>query len=114
MAWRTRRRTELDHLVSLELGGSNDASNLWPEAPPSPNPKDEVEGALNSAVCDGQVTLAAAQDAIAADWRLPRRGSGSADPQGSEPPRRFVTPTLYEPAGRSLCTYDDTQASQQA
>jgi len=24
-------KTELDHLVPLELGGSNDATNLWPE-----------------------------------------------------------------------------------
>jgi len=61
-------KTELDHLVSLELGGSNDAANLWPEYPPTPNPKDKVEDALNRAVCDGQVTLSAAQDAIAADW----------------------------------------------
>ena len=62
------KRTELDHLVSLELGGSNDATNLWPESPPTPNPKDKVENALNAAVCDGRVTLAAAQDAIASDW----------------------------------------------
>lgn len=61
-------KTELDHLVSLELGGSNDAANLWPETPPTPNPKDRVENALNHAVCDGRVTLAAAQDAIASDW----------------------------------------------
>jgi hypothetical protein len=61
-------RTELDHLVPLELGGSNDATNLWPEYPPTPNPKDKVENALNRAVCDGRVTLAAAQKAIAADW----------------------------------------------
>ena len=61
-------KTELDHLVSLELGGSNDATNLWPEYPPTPNPKDKVEGALNAAVCEGRVSLAAAQDAIAADW----------------------------------------------
>jgi hypothetical protein len=61
-------RTELDHLVSLELGGSNAAANLWPEAPPTPNPKDEVENALHRAVCDGDVTLAAAQRAIAQDW----------------------------------------------
>ena len=45
-------RTELDHLVPLELGGSNDATNLWPEYPPSPNPKDKVEDALNAAVCE--------------------------------------------------------------
>ena len=61
-------RTELDHLVSLELGGSNDATNLWPESPPTPNPKDKVENALNRAVCSGRVTLAAAQAAIASDW----------------------------------------------
>lgn len=62
------RRTELDHLVSLELGGSNDATNLWPESPPTPNPKDTVEGVLRRAVCSGRVSLAAAQQAIARDW----------------------------------------------
>lgn len=61
-------KTELDHLVSLELGGANDATNLWPESPPTPNPKDKVENALHRAVCDGRVTLAAAQRAIARDW----------------------------------------------
>jgi hypothetical protein len=61
-------KTELDHLVSLELGGSNDATNLWPEYPSTPNPKDKVENALHEAVCDGRITLAAAQDAIASDW----------------------------------------------
>jgi hypothetical protein len=67
-ALRDGTRTELDHLVSLELGGSNDAANLWPEVPPTPNPKDRVENALHRAVCDGRVTLAAAQQAIAQDW----------------------------------------------
>lgn len=61
-------KTELDHEVPLELAGSNDASNLWPEVPPSPNKKDGVEAALRSAVCSGRITLAAAQNAIAADW----------------------------------------------
>jgi len=60
--------SELDHLVPLELGGANDAANLWPEAGPVPNPKDAVEGALRAAVCDGQVSLARAQHAIAQDW----------------------------------------------
>jgi hypothetical protein len=61
-------KTELDHLVSLELGGANDASNLWPETPPTPNPKDSVENALHAAVCAHKVTLAAAQLAIAGNW----------------------------------------------
>ena len=61
-------QTELDHLVSLELGGSNDATNLWPQVPPTPNAKDTVENRLHAAVCSGQVTLAAAQQAIAVNW----------------------------------------------
>ena len=60
--------SELDHLVPLELGGANDAANLWPEAGSLPNPKDAVENALKAAVCAGQVSLARAQRAIARDW----------------------------------------------
>ncbi len=60
--------SELDHLVSLELGGSNDAANLWPELGKVPNPKDKVENDLHDAVCSGKVTLVAAQQAIASDW----------------------------------------------
>jgi hypothetical protein len=64
---------ELDHLVSLELGGSNDASNLWVETGSIPNPKDAVENALHDWVCAGgagvaQGRLASAQVAIAYDW----------------------------------------------
>lgn len=61
-------KSELDHLVPLELGGSNDITNLWPEVGKIPNPKDKVENALNHAVCAGQVSLSAAQNAIASDW----------------------------------------------
>ena len=65
--------TEYDHLVSLELGGSNSVSNLWPEpnragATGTTNPKDAVEDALHRAVCAHKVRLAAAQTAIAHDW----------------------------------------------
>lgn len=59
---------ELDHLVPLELGGDNDARNLWVEAGRIPNAKDAVENALNHAVCDGQITLRAAQQEIARNW----------------------------------------------
>lgn len=64
---------ELDHLVPLELGGASTFQNLWPElnnypAPGYFNSKDEVENELHSAVCDGSVSLQAAQDAIASDW----------------------------------------------
>ena len=60
---------ELDHLVSLELGGSpNSPHNLWPEPGASPNPKDKLEGALHDLVCSHRMTLTDAQNAIAGDW----------------------------------------------
>jgi len=60
---------EYDHLVPLELGGArNDPRNLWPEPGASPNPKDELEYRLRTRVCDGEMSLAAAQLAIARDW----------------------------------------------
>lgn len=62
---------ELDHLVPLELGGNNDAANLFPEAA-APTPgfkeKDLVENYLHNEVCAGNVPLAAAQVQIANNW----------------------------------------------
>lgn len=59
---------ELDHLVPLELGGANDAANLWVERGAIPNPKDQVENALRARVCDGEMTLRRAQEMIARNW----------------------------------------------
>jgi hypothetical protein len=62
---------EVDHFVSLELGGSNDISNLWPE-PAEPKPgfheKDKVENYLHDQVCSGALTLRQAQIKIATNW----------------------------------------------
>jgi hypothetical protein len=60
---------EIDHLIPLELGGSNAPANLWPEAAPGFHDKDRVENELHARVCAGAMTLEAAQRAIAADWR---------------------------------------------
>jgi hypothetical protein len=62
---------EVDHLVSLELGGSNDLANLWPEAAnasPGYHEKDKVENYLHGLVCSGAMTLQQAQYEIATDW----------------------------------------------
>ena len=60
--------SEEDHLVPLELGGSNDITNLWPEAGKVPNAKDPVENRLRGEVCAGKLTLARARAAVATDW----------------------------------------------
>ena len=63
---------EVDHLISLELGGSNDIANLWPE-PADPRPgfheKDQVENYLHDQVCSGQMSLQQTQHDIATDWQ---------------------------------------------
>ena len=67
----THGNYELDHLISLELGGDNSAANLWPEplnGSGGAKVKDTLENKLHSLVCSGQITLAAAQQAISGDW----------------------------------------------
>jgi hypothetical protein len=67
----TTRKYELDHLIPLELGGSNDAANLWPEPGGLEYGfarKDRLENALHRLVCTGQLDYREAQQAIAADW----------------------------------------------
>jgi hypothetical protein len=62
---------EVDHLVNLSIGGSNDISNLWPQAA-NPKPgfheKDQVEVYFQDQVCSGKIDLRAAQIQIASNW----------------------------------------------
>lgn len=67
----TTGQYEVDHLIPLELGGSNDLKNLWPE-PAEPRPgfheKDLLENKLHDLVCAGSLDLTTAQRAIASNW----------------------------------------------
>lgn len=65
---------EIDHIVSLELGGSNSIANLYPEEAkfadhsPGYHVKDKLENKLHKMVCAGQMTLRAARQQIASNW----------------------------------------------
>ena len=62
---------EVDHLISLELGGSNDTRNLWPESYYGmwgARVKDALENRLHALVCDGKMSLRDAQLMISTDW----------------------------------------------
>lgn len=62
---------EIDHLISLELGGDNGLKNEWPqpyEPRPGAHEKDLVENWLHSQVCSGKMELTEAQKEIATDW----------------------------------------------
>lgn len=60
---------QVDELIPLNLGGTTDPSNMWPQQQPGAGLKNILEGVLHVKVCSGQVPLAVAQQEIAADWR---------------------------------------------
>jgi hypothetical protein len=67
---------ELDHLISLELGGADTLDNAWPQCGPSGvarpqrffKEKNAVENFLAMQVKQGRMELGATQRGIAADW----------------------------------------------
>lgn len=71
---------EIDHNVSLELGGTNDIRNLWPQSyvttPYNAHVKDKYEDWLHAQVCAGKITLAEAQSRIRQDWIAHAKADG--------------------------------------
>jgi hypothetical protein len=76
------RAIEIDHIVPLELGGSNAIANLFPEpgsGTANYHLKDEVENRAKAEVCDGRLSLHAARQGFARNWEaLYRRLFGHA------------------------------------
>jgi len=79
---------EIDHIISLELGGSNDPMNLYPEratfadGAPGFHVKDKLENAVHRAVCAGRIGLRTAQRQIAGNWELLYQQVFGVAPQG--------------------------------
>ncbi len=90
------RQYEVDHLVPLELGGSNSIANLWPETAPGYGEKDRVENELHVAACARAIGLRQAQIGIARDWR--HAGAPVPAPSAA-PPARAPPATTTPPAG---------------
>ena len=62
---------DLDHLIPIALGGTNDPENLWPLPPNKdmgPGEKKALDLKLHQMVCDKTIKLKDAQDAIKKDW----------------------------------------------
>lgn len=70
--WSEHAHYEVDHLISRELGGADDVRNLWPQpwtGTWNAHMKDRLENRLHGLVCNGTISLQAAQEAIRTDWR---------------------------------------------
>ncbi|MGY2896917.1 HNH endonuclease signature motif containing protein [Deinococcus sp. UYEF24] len=88
---------EVDHIISLELGGSNSIRNLYPESyktqPLNAHVKDTLENRLHALACSGKITLQEAQQAIASNWTV-----AYVKYVGSLPGGASVTMTTSSPA----------------
>jgi hypothetical protein len=76
---------EVDHLISLELGGSNSILNLWPEPYAGrwgARTKDVLENRLHALVCTGSLALGSAQHQEATNWVAAYRRYVGAAPSG--------------------------------
>jgi hypothetical protein len=62
---------EVDHLISLEIGGANDEKNLWPQPYQgtwNAHQKDQLEKHFQKMICENQIPLAEAQKEISTNW----------------------------------------------
>lgn len=80
---------ELDHVISLELGGSNAQTNLFPQSyktmPLNAHTKDRLENRLHALACSGKITMTEAQQAIARDWTVAYTKYVGPLPGGTQP-----------------------------
>ena len=66
-----RKGYVIDHLIPLQIGGSNDIKNLFPQRKDgviNSKTKDKVESFLKREVCKGELELEEAQAWIVEDW----------------------------------------------
>jgi hypothetical protein len=99
--WSRHSDYRVDHLIPLELGGSNSARNLWPEpevaATAGSASKDRLENHLHDLVCAGTVSLRTAQRAVSVDWYTAYRHYMSISTTSSTPVPEPRTPSTSPP-----------------
>ena len=119
---------EVDHLISLEVGGSNSIKNLWPEPYAGrwgARTKDVLENKLHDLICSGQLALRKAQHQEATNWGAAYRryvggtpsassssGGGSGDSGGSSGSSSTSTGGYYlssYPSASTIYCADDAE-----
>jgi hypothetical protein len=94
---------EVDHLISLELGGANSIRNLWPEPYAGrwgARTKDVLENRLHELVCSGGLSLPRAQRMEATNWIAAYEKYVGTTPRASTP-QPLPNPRPTRPAPHS-------------
>jgi len=103
---------EVDHLISLDIGGSNDIRNLWPEPYAGrwgARTKDVLENTLHDLVCSRRLSLESAQQQEATNWvaaYLRYVGGGSPPSGGSASSAGGYYASSYGTASTIYCADD--------
>ena len=66
-----KAKYEIDHLISLENGGSNDVANLWPQpyyGDWNAHQKDRLENLIHKKICSGEISLEEGQKDLSINW----------------------------------------------
>jgi len=99
---------EIDHIISLELGGSNSIRNLFPESyksqPLNAHVKDTLENKLHDLACSGKITMQEAQQAIASNWTTAYVKYVGPLPGGAQPVQEVAGSTGQKRASGSSAT----------
>lgn len=85
---------EVDHFISLVLGGSNELTNLWPQTYQEPygaRQKDKLENYYHRQICAGKITQEEAIRELREDWikyfklyKLDKKGNSGAMEENEE------------------------------
>lgn len=116
-----RAQYQLDHLISVGIGGSNAVANLWPEplaGKYGARAKDAVEAKITTMVCTGRSSLHDAQHAEAGNWstavkvllakprQRPPVPAGPSFSDGTHLLGHDVSPGLWAAPGGSGCYWE--------
>jgi hypothetical protein len=95
----------IDHLIALELGGSNDIKNLWPQPTGGGSDKDAIENKLHGLLCNNKLSLSDAQAAVT-HWDVWVDPTATTTTRYVPPPTTVYVPppTVYVPPPTPDCT----------
>lgn len=64
-----RKQYTLDRFAPINLGGTNDVQNIWPQPTKDVSSKNKVESFLFEEMCSGRITVSESQELASTNWQ---------------------------------------------